>query len=109
MSNYKLKKGITALSGEKIDTLHFDFESLTPLDYRQIVRIEGRLKGVSVDNPQFEVSLGKKTSSEFRMASAWIAAVKGTKGLCVDDLDHISMLDLLELETEGILFFGDVA
>lgn len=106
MSDYTLKKKIVTLAGDEITELHFDFDSLTPLDYRQIVRIEGKLKGISPENPSLDINLGKKASSEFRMAAAWIAAVKGTKGLCVDDLDKLSMADLLEMETEGLLFFA---
>lgn len=104
--NLKLTKPITTLAGETISELTFNFESLTPKDYRQIVRIETRLKGAS-DQPSFDLSLmSKKTSSEFRMATAWIGAVKGTKGLCLDDIDSLSLLDLLELEEIASFFIA---
>lgn len=104
--NYKLSKPLSALSGDTIEELHFVFDSLTPKDYRQIVRLESRLKGGS-DSPSFDLTLlSKKTCSEFRMATAWIAAVKGTKGLCLDDVDSISLLDLLELEEIGAFFIA---
>lgn len=106
--NLKLSKEIHALSGETISELVFDFEKLTPKDYRQIVRLEARFKASSLDGtPNFDVSMmSKKTSSEFRMATAWIGAVKGTKGLCLDDIDSISLLDLLELEEIGCFFIA---
>lgn len=104
IENLKLSKPINTLSGETIDNLVFDFGVLTPRDYRQIVRLESRLKG---DSPAFDISVEtKKTSSEFRMASAWIAAVKGTKGLCLDDIDSLALIDLLELEEIGCFFIA---
>ena len=35
----KLKTPITALSGEKIEVLSFDFDSLKAVDYKQIIRL----------------------------------------------------------------------
>lgn len=102
--NLKLSKDIHALSGETISELVFNFDSLTPKDYRQIVRLEARLKG---EAPNFDISMmSKKTSSEFRMATAWIGAIKGTNGLCLDDIDSIALLDLLELEEIGCFFIA---
>lgn len=106
--NLKLSKPLNTLSGETVEELHFDFASLTPKDYRQIVRLESRLKGGG-DTPNFDLSinnLSKKTSSEFRMATAWIGAVRGTKGLCFDDIDSLSLLDLLELEEIASFFIA---
>ena len=100
----KLSKPLSTLSGDTVDELHFAFKKLTPKDYRQIVRLEARLKG---DTPNFDInSMSKKTSSEFRMATAWIGAVRGTKGLCLDDIDNLALLDLLELEEMGCFFIA---
>lgn len=108
----KIEREIESLSGTKISTLKFDFDRLTPRDYRQIIRIEKRLKSIEGDKPDFELSFDsmyKKTSSEFRMATAWMAAVKGTDGLCLDDIDKLHLLDLLELEEIGSFFIAHVA
>lgn len=99
----KLRKPLNTLGGEKIEELSFDFEALTPMDYRNILSIESRLKGQNV-----ELTVSRKTSSEFRIASAWIAAVKGTKGVCMDDIDRLSFLDLLEMDTIGSAFIYEV-
>ena len=101
MEELKLSQPFESLSGEHIDTLHFDFSTLKTADYRLITRLESRLKGIS------EIDLAvltKKTSSEFRMASAWVAALRGTKGLGYDDIDKISLSDLLDLEEIGAFF-----
>ena len=109
MEDYALKRKISVLSGDEqkpmeVSILHFDLDSLSPIDYRQALGIEARLRG---EKFRLDISLGKRTSSEFRIAVAWIAAVRGTKGLCIDDIDRIHILDLLELETRGLLFFGE--
>ena len=103
---YTLKSPINALSGETIKELKLDFDGLTARDYRQIVHLESKLRG---DQPSFTISsLSKKTSAEFRIATSWVAALKGTKGLCLDDYDKISLQDVLELEEFGAFFTAGV-
>ena len=76
------------------------------MDYRNIVRLESRLRGSQADS---DISLVKATSSEFRMATAWIAAVNcSDNGVCFDDIDRISLADLLKLERIGLFFIADV-
>lgn len=99
MQTMNLKKPIMALSGKQIEEINFDFESLSARDYRQIVRLEGKLRG---ETPSFDLSsLRKKTSQEFQIATAWIAALKATKDLCLDDIDSLSLPDLLEVGEYG--------
>ncbi len=103
MEVLKLLKPLVTLSGDKVEELSFDFDGLTPLDYRNIVRLENRLRGnTAMDN---DGTLTKTTSSEFRMATAWIAAVnhKDNK-ICYDDIDKLSLADLLKLEQIGLFF-----
>lgn len=98
-STMQLKKPIMALSGTQITELKFDFEALSTRDYRQIVRLECKLRG---ETPSFDLSsLRKKTSNEFQIASAWIAALKATEGLCLDDIENLSLQDLLEVGEYG--------
>lgn len=99
MQTMKLKKPIMALSGKQIEEINFDFENLSARDYRQIVRLECRLRG---EVPSFDLSsMRKKTSQEFQIASAWIAALKATTDLCLDDIDSLSLPDLLEVGEYG--------
>lgn len=102
-----LSQPLAALSGETITTLHFDFTKIKTMDYKQIVRLEARLKGVA--DLDFNAVLTRKTSSEFRIATAWIAAIRGTKGLCYDDIDNLSLTDLLDLEEIGVFFITKLA
>lgn len=98
-----LSEPFNSLSGVNIKELTFKFSGLKPNDYRQIVRLEAKLSG---GIPSFDFVSSKKTSPEFRMGAAWIAAVKGTPGLCVDDIDSVAVRDLLEMEEVGMLFFA---
>ena len=102
-NKFKLRKAING-----IEELNFAFDKLTAIDYKTICRIERKMNGLSVDALADSIiaSAGtRKTSSEFRIACAWVATVKGTYGLPVDDYDQWSLDDLLELETFGLLFF----
>lgn len=102
-NKFKLRKAVNGIS-----EIEFAFDKLTAIDYKTICRIERKMNGLSVDQLADSIiaSAGtRKTSSEFRIACAWVAAVKGTDGLTVDDYDQLSLDDLLELETFGLLFF----
>lgn len=102
----KLSKTLETLSGDKVEEIKFDFSTLTPLDYRNIVRLESRLKGIQVEP---DVTSIKITSSEFRMATAWVAAVNvADNKICFDDIDRLSLADLLKLEQIGVFFIADV-
>lgn len=99
----ELKKPLVTLSGNTVTKIKFKFSELTPMDYRNIVRLESRLRGSQADSD------AKATSSEFRMATAWIAAVNcSDNGVCFDDIDRISLADLLKLERIGLFFIADV-
>ena len=102
-NKFKLRKAIKG-----IEELNFAFDKLSAIDYKTICRIERKMNGLSVDALADSIiaSAGtRKTSSEFRIACAWVAAVKGTDGLAVDVYDQLSLDDLLELLTFGLLFF----
>jgi hypothetical protein len=106
METLELSKPLKTLSGDTVQSLSFDFDGLKPMDYRNIVRLEARLKGVNFDAEAFNI---KATSSEFRMATAWIAAVNNKDNkICLDDIDNISFSDLLQLERIGLFFIMHV-
>ena len=103
MTELQLKTPITTLGGATVSTLTLSFDGLRAKDYRQIAQLESKLKG-----ERFSMDLSKKTSPEFRIATGWIAAVKGTAGLCIDDLDSLSLPDLLDVEQEASFFIAGV-
>lgn len=107
METLELSKPINSIDGNTINTLNFDFAALTPSDYQRALKIESRLKGNDPTIIDLN-SWSKTTSSEFRIATAWIAAIKGTQGLILDDIDKIGFKDMLKLEQISIFFISDL-
>ena len=103
VSRMELVEPLYTAGGAVLNELRLDFSKIRGRDYALISRIESRLKG---DTLSLSVgSLNKQASPEWRCAVSWVAAIRGTKGLCLDDIDALSLHDLLALESEAIPFF----
>ena len=102
VSRMELVEPLYTAGGAVLSELRLDFGKIRGRDYALISRIESRLKG---DTLSLSVgSLNKQASPEWRCAVSWVAAIRGTKGLCLDDIDALSLHDLLALEGESIPF-----
>lgn len=102
VSRMELVEPLYTAGGAVLNELRLDFSKIRGRDYALISRIESRLKG---DTLALSVgSLNKQASPEWRCAVSWVAAIRGTKGLCLDDIDALSLHDLLALEGESIPF-----
>lgn len=102
VSKMELVEPLYTAGGAVLNELRLDFSKIRGRDYALISRIESRLKG---DTISLSVgSLNKQASPEWRCAVSWVAAIRGTKGLCLDDMDALSLHDLLALESEAIPF-----
>lgn len=102
VSRMGLVEPLYTAGGAVLNELRLDFSKIRGRDYALISRIESRLKG---DTLSLSVgSLNKQASPEWRCAVSWVAAIRGTKGLCLDDMDALSLHDLLALEGESIPF-----
>lgn len=102
VSKMDLVEPLYTAGGAVLNELRLDFGKIRGRDYALISRIESRLKG---DTMSLSVgSLNKQASPEWRCAVSWVAAIRGTKGLCLDDMDALSLHDLLALESEAIPF-----
>ena len=102
VSKMELVEPLYTAGGAVLNELRLDFSKIRGRDYALISRIESRLKG---DTFSLSVgSLNKQASPEWRCAVSWVAAIRGTKGLCLDDIDALSLHDLLALEGESIPF-----
>lgn len=95
MAEYKLKKPIITGAGETIEVLNLDWDSLSFGDFQTVRRVRLMMGDVSASD-----SVSPKLDNGLRIALAWVAAVKGTKGLVVEDCVRLSMLDTLELSDE---------
>lgn len=102
VTRMELVEPLYTAGGAVLNELRLDFSKIRGRDYTLISRIESRLKG---DTISLSVgSLNKQASPEWRCAVSWVAAIRGTKGLCLDDMDALSLHDLLALESEAIPF-----
>ena len=103
----ELSNSITTLAGDTVSTLTADFGQITVRDIPMVNRLERRLKGAS-DEIDFG-NLSKAASVEWRAAMTWIAVLKGTKGVCLDDIDLLSIPDYMELSSVSIPFVVKIA
>ena len=100
VSRMELVEPLYTAGGAVLNELRLDFSKIRGRDYPLISRIASRLKG---DTLSLSVgSLNKQASPEWRCAVSWVAAIRGTKGLCLDDIDALSLDDILALESEAI-------
>ena len=102
VSRMELVEPLNTAGGAVLNELRLDFSKIRGRDYALISRIESRLKGDTLSLSAG--SLNKQASPEWRCAVSWVAAIRGTKGLCLDDIDALSLHDLLALESEAIPF-----
>ena len=104
MVEYKLQRELTTISGQQITELHLDFDALSMADLKTAQRISGMVAdGSSID----VMSTSPRLDSNLRIGIAWVAAIKGTKGLQVNDVLAIGLKDavcLSELCLSDYLF-----
>ena len=104
MVEYKLQRELTTISGQQITELHLDFDALSMADLKTAQRISGMVAdGSSID----VMSTSPRLDSNLRIGIAWVAAIKGTKGLQVNDVLTIGLKDavcLSELCLSDYLF-----
>ena len=104
MVEYKLQRELTTISGQQITELHLDFDALSMADLKTAQRISGMVAdGSSID----VMSTSPRLDSNLRIGIAWVAAIKGTKGLQVNDVLAIGLKDavcLSELALSDYLF-----
>ena len=92
MIDYTLDKTLTAISGETVTDLHLDFEALSMADLKTAQKIA---KMVSDSSGVEAISASPRLDPDFRLGVAWVAAIKGTKGIQVNDVLAISMKDAI--------------
>lgn len=92
MIDYTLDKTLTAISGETVTELHLDFEALSMADLKTAQKIA---KMVSDSSNVEAISASPRLDPNFRLGVAWVAVIKGTKGIQVNDVLAISMKDAI--------------
>lgn len=104
MIEYKLEKELSTISGQQISALQLDFDALSMADLKTAQRIAKMVAdGSSVD----VMSTSPRLDSNLRIGISWAAAIKGTKGLQVNDVLALSLKDavcLSEIALSDYLF-----
>ena len=104
----KLSEPLTTLAGQTFSELTADFSKVRTRDLSAINKVAKRIKGG--DGFGLEIgALSKTADPDFRIACTWIACLKGTAGLCLDDLDGLSLPDCLDLGDYSINFLSGVS
>lgn len=101
MFTFKLQQAITLTNGKEIDELNLDYLQLTLGDLKTANRIANMIDDStvgSIDNG----TLSPRLNPSLRTAIAWVAAIKGTPGLRVDDVLKLSMVDALLLSEDAL-------
>lgn len=110
MEKITLSKPITVEIGKEtkeLRVLQLNFEDLSVADLRQIQKMENMISSQSTSAS--DMATPKKLSFDFQLASGFLAAVKGTEGLTIDDFTRLSMTDALALAQISSFFWLDVA
>ena len=104
MIEYRLEKEFSTISGQQLTSLQLDFDALSMADLKTAQRIAKMVAdGSSVD----VMSTSPRLDSNLRIGISWVAAIKGTKGLQVNDVLSISLKDavcLSEIALSDYLF-----
>ena len=100
MNEFKLSKSIALMNGTEVDVLNLDWDSITCADLKTANRISKMITDNAAVGNVDNSTMSPRLDSNLRIAIAWIAAIKGTKGLTVNDVLNISMVDALCLSEE---------
>ena len=98
MQEFSLRKPIKTESGEEIKVLSLDWDNLSFADLASA----GKVKSFLGFGQQQETTISPKLDNNLRISIAWIAAVKGKKGLVIEDCLKLSLADALDLSDECI-------
>lgn len=96
-----LSEPIITMNGETVEEITMDFSKVKARDLSLVCRLEKRLSG----DDGFDLStVSKAASATFRMAFGWVAALRGTPKLTLDDIDKLDMPDILAIGDRAVPF-----
>ena len=101
MIEFKLNKPITLTNGNEISELNLDYDALAMPDLKtanHIAKMVEESNAGNVDN----ATVSPRLDPNLRMAIAWVAAIKGTPGIMVNDILKISMVDAMCLSEDAL-------
>ena len=101
MNAYALQKPITLMNGNEISELNLDYDKLSMGDLRTANKIAKMIADPSLGNVD-NGSVSPRLDPNVRIGIAWVAAIKGTPGLMVDDVLKLSLVDAMCLSEDAL-------
>ena len=101
MSEFKLNKPITLTNGNEISELNLDYDALAMPDLKTANRIAKMIDESSAGDVDNSV-VSQRLNPNLRIAIAWVAAIKGTPGIMVNDVLKLSMVDAMCLGEDAL-------
>lgn len=96
---YELNSSIKLMNGNEINELALDYDKLSCGDLKTANRI-AKMIAESSTNDVDTSKLSPRLDPNLRIGIAWVAAIKGTPGLTVNDVLQLGMLDALCLSEQ---------
>ena len=107
MEKLTLSKPFKLQNDKEITAFQFKFEELSVADFRQIKRMEALISDATIIDAG-DMAKPKNLTFEFQLASGFLAAVKGTDGLQINDFTRLPMNDALQVAKLAGFFWIDV-
>lgn len=93
MIEFELERPITLNNGNEVHELHLDYDALSMADLKTAQKISRMISEPSASVEAMSAS--PRLDPNARIGIAWVAAIKGTKGLQVNDVLSLSMKDAI--------------
>lgn len=107
MEKITLSKPFKLKDDREISEFSLQFDELSVADFRQIRRLEFQITDSKIVDAE-SIAKPKNLSFEFQLASGFLAAIKGTDGLGIDDFTRLPMADAINLARTASFFWLDV-
>lgn len=101
MTVFKLSRPLMLLNGKEISELNLNYDVLSMADLKTANRIAKMItdsQAGDVDN----ATVSPRLDSNLRVGIAWVAAIKGTAGLGVNDALNLSLVDAVCLSEDAL-------
>lgn len=95
--NFKLYKPVKLASGDTIESLELDFDSLSLVDIKNARKVKSMISTV---NAMQNESVSPRLDGDLRIGLAWVAAMKSDNRLSINDVVNLSAKDALILSEE---------
>ena len=107
MEKLTLTKPFKLTDNREITELSLQFDELSVADFRQIKKLEAQISDNKIVDAE-SMAKPKNLSFEFQLASGFLAAVKGTEGLLIDDFTQLPMTDAMNIARAASFFWLNV-